>query len=198
MIGLILFLIHFICYWTMVFIYDSDVSEKDYTISISSSIKNQLLYTLPSSMIFSFYYPIVYENFFISLGYVPILIVTSDCYFYLTHRPLHTKYFYKFHKHHHMGPVHVAKSLDADGFEHIFANLGSFYIGILLLWYFNLIINVYVISGWIGMATLNTCISHSNNKCIMDSGNHYLHHKNRNCNYGFGIYLLDRLMGTYK
>jgi len=181
----------------MVYIYDKNVIEEDYKNSVIGSIKNQILYTLPSTLIFFNYYPIEYNNVLLSFIYIPILIVSSDCYFYITHRPLHTKWLYHLHKSHHTGEVHVAKSLDADGLEHIVGNLGSFISGIALLWYYGYIINIYIVSIWVGIATINTCISHSNKKCYLDSGNHLSHHKYRNCNYGFGIYLLDRLLGTY-
>ena len=92
----------------------------------------------------------------------------------------------------------VAKSLDANGLEHVFGNLGSFMFGIMVLWYFNIVINFYVISSWFGFVTICTCINHSNNKCALDNNIHFNHHKYRNCNYGFGLYLMDRVMNTYK
>ena len=70
--------------------------------------------------------------------------------------------------------------------------------GIYVLWYLNIIINYYVIASWVAFATVNTCISHSNYKCSLDSGEHKNHHKYRNCNFGFGLYLMDRIMDTYK
>ena len=198
MIGLIFFFIHIICYWTMVFLYDKNVPIDDLKIAASSSLKNQLLYTLPSTVIFFNNYPIIYENFLSSFGYLPILIISSDCYFYITHRPMHSKWLYHMHKHHHTGTVCVAKSLDANALEHIIGNLGSFIIGVVCLWYFGVIINIYIVGGWVGFVTINTCISHSNFQCTIDSGNHLNHHKYLNCNYGFGLYLMDRLTGTYK
>lgn len=196
MIGLYLFSIHISCYWTMVYIYDKNVIE-DYKNSVIGSIKNQILYTLPSTLIFFNYYPIEYNNFLLSFLYIPFLIVISDSYFYITHRPLHTKWLYHLHKSHHTGEVCVAKSLDSDGLEHIVGNLGSFISGILILWYYGYIINIYIIGMWIAIITINVCISHSNGKCSLDSGNHLSHHKHLKHNYGFGIYLLDRLLGTY-
>ena len=194
---IVLFYIHCICYWLMVLIYDKNVPLKDYNNAVVSSLKNQILYTLPITVIFFNYYPINYNDFIYSIGYLPFLIVTSDGYFYLTHRPLHTKAFYHLHKHHHTGIVCVAKSLDAGAIEHIIGNLGSFIIGILLLWYCNCIVNIYIFGGWIGFVTLNTCISHSNKTCFLDSGNHLHHHKYLNSNYGFGLYTIDRLIGTF-
>ena len=93
--------------------------------------------------------------------------------------------------------VCVSKSLDADALEHIIGNLGSFIIGVLLLWYCNCIVNIYIFGGWVGFVTLNTCISHSNKTCFLDSGDHLHHHKYLNCNYGFGLYTIDRLVGTF-
>tara|TARA_B100001093_G_C26852697_1_gene1025855 strand:- start:729 stop:1319 length:591 start_codon:yes stop_codon:yes gene_type:complete len=193
---LILFFIHVICYWTMVFLYDNNMYDN--SLAVSSSLKNQVLYTLPTTFIFSNIYPIHYDNFIDSFLYFPILIISSDCYFYITHRPLHSNLLYKYHKHHHTGDVCVAKSLDANGLEHVVGNLGSFFIGIFLLWYFGIILNIYFIGTWVGFATVNTCISHSNFQCSLDTGSHFLHHKHRRCNYGFGLYLMDRMMGTYK
>jgi lathosterol oxidase len=124
--------------------------------------------------------------------------MTGDCYFYLTHRPLHTKWLFKYHKAHHTGIIHVAKSLDADALEHVFGNIGSFVSGILILWYFGHIINFYTICIWVGISTLSVCSSHSNLKCHFDDGVHQKHHKYIKYNYGNGFYICDRLMGTYK
>jgi sterol desaturase/sphingolipid hydroxylase (fatty acid hydroxylase superfamily) len=182
----------------MVLIYDVDVPNEELKQPIVSSIKNQILYTLPLTITFNNYYPIVYDNVLTSIVYYPVLIVLSDVYFYVSHIPLHSRYLYNIHKHHHKGTLCVSKSLDANGFEHVFGNLGSFMCGILLLWYLNIILNYYVIVSWVASVTVNTCISHSNNKCILDNGSHFNHHKNRNCNYGFGFYIMDRIMNTYK
>jgi len=198
MVATNVFLIHFLCYWLMVFLYDTDVPDKTFYKSVLLSLKNQVIYTYPTINILFRYYPISYDNFLLSFGYLPILVVTGDIYFYISHRPLHTKWLFHFHKSHHTGKIHVAKSLDADGIEHVFGNLGSFISGILLLQYFGYIINIYILSLWVGIATLNTCLSHSNYNCELDNGVHYLHHKNLRCNYGTGLYLIDRLTGSYK
>ena len=198
MIHYYVFLVHFICYWTMVMIYDKDVPKKDHNTAIISSLKNQLCITYPSTYMFFIYYPISYNNVLYSTLSIPFLAGCSDVYFYITHRPLHTKWLYKYHKHHHTGQVCVAKSLDADAIEHLFGNLGSFISGVMFLWYFGFILNIYILTTWVGIVTANTCISHSNNKCLMDTGAHLDHHKYRQCNYGFGMYLMDRMLGTYK
>ena len=198
MLDIKLFLTHFFCYWIMVLIYDNDISSRELDIAISSSIKNQLFYTLPIFILFSYSYPIVYNNFTYSALYTPFLVVTSDVYCYLTHIPLHSRYLYNIHKHHHNNTVCVAKSLDADGVEHIVCNMGTFFAGILSLWYFNIILNTYILVFWIGFVTIINCASHSNGKCFLDNGSHLNHHKYRRCNYGFGLYLVDRVLNTYK
>ena len=193
-----IFFIHFVCYWTMVALYDKNVPAKTFYKSALLSLKNQILYTYPIIYFLFKYYPISYDNFLISICYLPVLVITGDLYFYISHRPLHSKLLFKYHKSHHTGLIHVAKSLDADALEHIFGNIGSFLCGILLLWYFNYIINIYILAFWVGSITLNTCISHSNNNCSLDNGVHKLHHKYLNCNYGTGLYIIDKLCGSFE
>jgi len=194
---LILFLIHITCYWGMVYTYD-DISSNDFSIAVKNSIKNQLCITLPTIFIFFNSYPITYNNFLISLGCIPILIVTCDIYFYLSHRPLHSKLLWQFHKTHHKGKVCVAKSLDADALEHFIGNLGSFAIGIILLQYLGFIFHIYILYLWVAISTINTCISHSNGNAPYDNEIHNIHHKLLKCNYGTGFYILDRLLGSYR
>jgi len=182
----------------MVYLYDKNVSTDVFCKSALLSMKNQVIYTYPIINILFRYYPVSYDNFLLSFCYLPVLTVTGDIYFYITHRPLHTKLLFPYHKSHHTGKVHVAKSLDADGLEHVFGNLGSFLCGILLLQYLGYIIHIYVLGLWVGFATLNTCLSHSNYNCRLDDGLHYLHHKSLRFNYGTGLYIMDRLMGSYK
>ena len=201
MISTFVFLIHFLCYWVMVYLYDKNVTWNEFILldkPVVLSIKNQIFYTYPTIHILFRYYPVKYDNLILSVGYIPMLVVMGDIYFYITHRPLHTKWLFKYHKSHHTGKTRVAKSLDADGLEHIVGNLGSFLCGILLLQYFGYIINIYVLSLWIGIATINTCINHSSYESKLDNGIHYIHHKTLRYNYGTGLYLMDRLMGSYK
>ena len=197
MISTEIFFLHFVCYWGMVFIYDRNVKKKCFYNSVVLSLKNQLLYTYPTIYILFDYYPIKYDNFMFSFLYIPVLVITGDIYFYISHYPLHSKLLFKYHKTHHTGTTHVAKSLDADFIEHVFGNLGSFLCGIVLLKYFNHIINIYILGLWICIVTLNVCISHINKYSKLNNGLHKLHHKRLNCNYGNGFYIMDKLFGTY-
>ncbi|MHA2341044.1 MAG: sterol desaturase family protein [Candidatus Hodarchaeales archaeon] len=184
-------------YWSMVYKYDMDF-DKDYVVALQNSLRNQLFVTLPATALFFSWYPIEYGNFVYSVASLPIIIVCGDIYFYLSHRPLHSKYLWHFHKSHHRGKVCVAKSLDADILEHFIGNLGSFVIGFLVLYYLNFIVNIYVVHFWGLIATINTCISHSAGHAPFDTGVHHIHHKSLKYNFGTGLYLIDRLMGSYK
>jgi sterol desaturase/sphingolipid hydroxylase (fatty acid hydroxylase superfamily) len=198
MISIIFFLIHFICYWCMVFIYDKNIKKNVFYNSVLLSLKNQIVYTLPLIYILFKFYPISYDNFLFSFLYIPILVITGDIYFYISHFPLHSRLLFKYHKTHHAGTTHVAKSLDADFMEHVFGNLGSFICGILILKYFNHVINIYVLGLWVGIITINVCTSHINGESSLNNGLHKIHHKKLNCNYGNGFYIMDKIFGTYK
>ena len=192
-----LFAIHCLCYWTMVILYDLD-SLKFISESVIKSLINQFFCTLPSCYLLFYYYPIEYNNFYLSIFMIFPLILSGDIYFYFSHRPLHSSFFWKYHKTHHRGKVCVSKSLDADFCEHLFGNLGSFVIGIILMKYIGFIYNIYILYLWGAVATINTCISHSNNKCFLDDGVHTIHHKRLKCNYGTGLYLMDRFFGSHQ
>jgi len=186
-----------ICYWGMVVKYDTS-NRKDFFKASVNSLKNQLFCTLPSSFLFFNYYTVNYENSIASALIFPLFIVLGDIYFFLTHYPLHNTFLWKYHKTHHNGNVHVAKSLDADLIEHFIGNLGSFIFPFLVIRYFNFVINVYVFYLWVAFATISTCISHLGFKDLGDNGIHHLHHKYLKCNFGTGFYIMDRIVGTYR
>ena len=193
----IIFPIHMLIYWTMVSLYD-EKDHADFFVAASNSLKNQLLYTLPLSQILTSYYPNETLGLLPSLFLLPVFTVTGDIYFYITHRPLHTKLLWNYHKTHHRGRLCVAKSLDADLPEHVIGNLGSFVIGISLCYYIGLVPHLYSLYLWTAIATMNTCVSHSNGNAPGDTKDHLRHHSHLNCNYGFGLYLVDSVMGTYR
>jgi len=194
---IITFGLHFLSYWTMVYNYDTEF-DKYYVTALRNSLRNQIFVTLPATALLFVWYPIEYNNFLYSVACLPVIIVCGDIYFYLSHRPLHSKYLWSFHKSHHRSKVCVAKSLDADIVEHLISNLGSFVAGFIVLYYFNFIVNIYVVHLWTVIATTNTCISHSAGRAPFDTGIHHIHHKSLKYNFGTGLYILDRIMGSYK
>jgi len=184
-------------------VYAYDIKKQNIKIStlitpIKNSLRNQIFITLPTIFLFLQWYPIQHDNLLYSIASLPIIIISGDVYFYLSHRPLHTKYLWHLHKSHHQGTVCVAKSLDANMLEHLLGNLGSFAAGFLFLRYYNFIVNIYVVYLWVLISTINTCISHSGGEAPYDSKVHYLHHKLLKYNFGTGLYLIDRLVGSYK
>lgn len=193
---LISFGIHFISYWYLVYLYD-DFKIKDYDISVKNSLINQFVITLPTTYFFLEHYTINYNDLFLSLIILPILIICSDIYFYILHRILHHRYFWHFHKAHHKGELFIAKSLDSDIFEHLFVNLGSFVIGLLVFSYFHIYLNIYIFHLFVGIGTINTCISHSDKKHPCDNGLHQIHHKKLVYNYGFYPNIMDIFFNTF-
>ncbi len=194
MIEIFTFLNHTIVFWSMVIMYGGEVV---WSKGMENSLKNQVLYTFPSICLLFANYPVKYDDPLLSVAYVPFLIVSADIYFYLTHRPLHCKVFYRFHRHHHTDTVCTAKALDASGPEHVIGNLGSFVIGFLILQHFGHIVNIYVLQLWLAFCTFNTCSTHSNGACPWDDGVHAIHHHKLKYNYGSGLYIMDRIFETY-
>ena len=86
---LIMFGLHILSYWGMVYVYDvkRDIS---WLIAATDSLRNQICVTLPTTFLFLQWYPIQYDNLLYSIASLPIIIISGDVYFYLSHRPLHT------------------------------------------------------------------------------------------------------------
>lgn len=124
-------------------------------------------------------------------GFAPykmfVWVVLADIIFTVTHRALHTPYLYSLHKEHHMHhSPNAADTFDAHPFEFIFGNVATAVLPMILF-----PADVYTQYIWIGVATLNTILSHHHD------GPHTMHHRLLKCNYGQGLYLFDRLCGTY-
>ena len=118
-------------------------------------------------------------------------------YFYILHRILHHRYFWNLHKAHHKGSLFIIKSLDSDMFEHLVVNLGSFVIGLLVFSYFHIYLNIYILYLFVGMATINNCISHSDKKHPYDNGKYQIHHEKLVYNYGFYPNMMDYFFNTF-
>lgn len=117
-----------------------------------------------------------------------IWIILSEVIFTCIHRLFHTKYLFKYHKQHHENnPSYSVSALDAHYLEFLFGNIST------------VLIPMIIFHGsdmsqllWIIIATLSTVTAHH------FDGPHKIHHTTYNCNYGQGLYLLDRIFGTYK
>lgn len=115
-------------------------------------------------------------------------ILLSEVFFTILHRILHTKYLYSYHKQHHLNnPSYTTSSFDASILEFLIGNIATG------------IIPAYIIPGniiaqlfYVIVVVYNVVLSHC------QEGPHIIHHKKFNCNYGQGLYLLDRIFGTYR
>ena len=66
MISINVFLVHFICYWTMVYLYDKNVPTATFNRSALLSLKNQIFYTYPTiNILFRYYRKLILKFFFI-------------------------------------------------------------------------------------------------------------------------------------
>lgn len=194
---IILFLLHFISYWGTCFVLDDlYYNYIDLRIPITESIRNQFCVTLPTLYLFSTTYPVDYDNFMISILYIPALICFADVYFYSLHRLCHSSpLLWSIHKYHHHGVIRAVKALDAHYIEHFVINLGSVWFGVFLFQQMNIIINMWVLYSWMILTTTNTCVTHSEN--FRENGKHIIHHKKLTYNYGVGFYCMDRMCRTY-
>jgi sterol desaturase/sphingolipid hydroxylase (fatty acid hydroxylase superfamily) len=115
--------------------------------------------------------------------------ILLDIYFYVIHRLLHTRTFYRFHKHHHTNTIIVAASgFDTSYTEHLL-NFSSLSIPFMItggswLLYLTIII----------VSSINATKSHSGYK---QDEYHWIHHRYSNKNYGVGFHICDRIFDTH-
>lgn len=195
-VEMLIFALHMTCYWGMVYVYDDPHHHPDcFWTSARSALRNQLLVTLPSVYLLGRWYPPDTAALWVSVAWLPLLVVTTDLYFYTLHRCLHSRWLWPYHRAHHTGRVRAVKALDADPLEHLVVNLGSFACGLVAGIYAGFTFHWWAVCMWAVVSTLNTCYSHCP-ELDGEDGSHVLHHKHRACNYGVGLYVADRLLGS--
>ena len=112
----------------------------------------------------------------------------GDIFFYLVHRLFHTRRFYKFHaEHHQWSIVHPYAAFDATIVEHCLGNVQPFILSGIVCG-LQQIEFIYLIA----LVTFGSVLAHWTKK-----GPHALHHRNTSVNFGAGLFVLDRLFGTF-
>ena len=195
----LLFLVHFITYWIMsfiFFIYDvlyNRIKGRNYEYISIVVLLNQIFLSLPLVLFFDYYFPFERELCILhGIWQIPCLIILHDILFYHLHRLMHTRFFYKFHKtHHKIKNVIGVGALYAGSIEHIFVNMLPAYLPPFILQ-----MNYFLILLWIIISTISTITIHSGYNYF--DKRHEYHHENLKVNFGLGLYLCDRLYGTYK
>lgn len=201
------FLLHFATYWTISLLFliidwfyldPTHINWQKYPKAIGISLLNQITITLPvgylcQDLIINSID--LYSDFWFIYGFKIFCIVNlSNLFFYISHRLLHTKWLYQMihYKHHEfIEPISCA-TLYAHPIEHLFGNVLSFIIPIILVGTtYNTVLYLLVFGTMVSM------FAHVRYKILPTTNKHLVHHKLFKYNYGFGHYL-DILFGTYK
>ena len=117
-----------------------------------------------------------------------LMILTRDLYFYLTHRILHTKWLWVFHKQHHS---HEINAVGAFSFSPVETVIQYGYVPLICatMPYHRLTMKVFVI-----IDHAHTVYVHCHDK----SFSHIAHHKLPSCNFGLYFPCWDYMFGTLK
>ena len=127
------------------------------------------------------------------LAHFPVYLLAVDACFFATHRLLHTPLlFARVHKFHHAfsAPFALA-SVYAHPFEHFFSNVLSISAGPLLMRS-----HPYSAALWGCLAALSTLNSHSGFAFAGISDGHDWHHRDAGENFGAGLAIFDKLLGS--
>jgi sterol desaturase/sphingolipid hydroxylase (fatty acid hydroxylase superfamily) len=161
-------------------------------IEIISGIKNLFISTFYIYIFhYLFQYKIINKNYNIRdlIYYINIHYFFIETYFYFIHRSFHIWYYYNHKKHHQSIYLVAAAGFNADLIEHIILNIGSLSTSVILFGIYDWLFIILIFLG-----TINTCSAHSG---YINSFDHFIHHNKLNYNYGFGLYIWDRIFGTY-
>ena len=187
---LTLFATHFVCYWGNVLVTSCIYKNqfRGFAACAQRVLVNQLFWTPLAFAPLLYLCPVSTHPFWHVVYQLPLCICLTDVIFYHLHRLMHHRTFYAYHKDHHLWNIPIgASALYSGAFEHVVVNaLPPILAGILAQ------CNPTVLQLWIGIASANTVLAHAKSP-----GDHISHHERHQCNYGVGLYLCDRLYGTY-
>lgn len=187
-----LFFTHIVCYWATVLFYTYTFnqwsSESWYV--VKNVLLNQFLVTPLYWVLFLYYpYPFPYYNV---VWQLPAIIVLTDIIFYVCHRVFHlnkTLYVHVHEQHHEYDPPIAPAALYSHPIEHLCINLTS-----TIFPMFIVKASLPVALLWTTIASINVVVAHSG----IHGGQHTSHHRYKTCNYGVGLMLFDRVLGTFR
>ena len=181
-----IFLAHLVGYWSTVAVTVVDSKHQWDRRCAQIVLFNQLAFAPVAALqYYSFPYA-PFESPAHGIWQVPAAVLLTDVLFYPLHRLMHTKLLFHVHRMHHewKKPIGVS-ALYASPFEHIVVNMTPpLMAGILVR------MNLVVFMFWAFAASANTVWSHAY------ENQHTDHHKLRTKNFGVGLMLMDRWMGT--
>lgn len=187
-----LFLAHIISYWTTVYIYVQRLnqwSEESWDV-IKNVLINQFMITPMYWFLFQNYPdPLPPQNF---IWQLPAIVILTDIIFYVCHRVFHlnkTLYMHVHEQHHEYDPPIAPAALYSHPIEHLCINLSSTVFPMFIVK-----ASFPVALFWTIAASINVVVAHSN----IHGGAHTNHHKYKTCNYGVGLLLCDRIVGTLR
>jgi fatty acid hydroxylase domain-containing protein 2 len=193
------FYIYAVTYWAFsVYTYSSKRPPE--LKRVCNVLFNQIIITLPIAQFVELYIYSEYKSVIeVQLEYIQkiigeiiSMIIAAEILFFHMHKLFHCKYLYaKFHYvHHEWTTPQSFASHDSHVIEHIFCNMMPFILPTIFMT--NNIISVYT---YLFLATLSLVNSHAKEPLV--SNIHTLHHKRRDCNYGF-LFFCDYLYGSLR
>ena len=183
----VIYVLHLVGYWLPVAAYYLQDPRRWSLECALTVLRNHVLYT-PFLLPLLVYSPSSHLRTLHIVWQIPLGILLTDVMFYPLHRLLHLPRLYRYHAAHHTWEVPIpASALYADAFEHCFVNMLPPVLAILITR-----MNIWVAGIWALIGSINTVVAHA------QEGQHTDHHRYRNCNYGVGLMLMDRVFNTYR
>jgi sterol desaturase/sphingolipid hydroxylase (fatty acid hydroxylase superfamily) len=200
-----------VSYWVPVFtfyILDYQCSDNierlnlEYPKAIKTSLSNQLIITLPvfyllKDFINNAALKASDDSICLSIGKTFLIINFANLLFYFSHRLLHTKILFAHihHIHHEFRKPIGAATFYAHPIEHLFTNVLSFLIPVILVG-----VKYWILIMLLSFSTIMGVTAHSEHEILpvfLSGSEHLVHHESSHSNYGFGKYL-DKLFDTYR
>lgn len=185
------------CFWATYWLAEglipaSEESKKiKPSMSVPKTVFRNMMLTLPYAIILRYLSPDI--SALIPGSYITRLLIATlmaDGWFYMAHRLLHHRRFYRFHKQHHEYNVpYPLVTVYSSSVEAIFCDATAVGLGPSLLKMTGLELEI-----WMMLIAIHVLFIHS---ALFHGKDHNEHHGKNNSNFGlFSVF--DRIFGTYK